>query len=66
MPQIYYGDDHKTIGDPEPSDIPEDICDKRIRLSSGCNFLVDGECHCDPDDCSEYCFMKKDCPEGRW
>jgi hypothetical protein len=64
--QLYYGSDHKTIGPAEPPDVPEDVFDKRMRLGEGCHFKVDGECHCDSDDWSEYCWGVATCPNGLW
>jgi hypothetical protein len=64
--QIYNGDDHKTFGPPEPHDTPLDIDEMRNELSTGCKHKVDGECHFDPEDWSDYCMSKNSCPVNRW
>ncbi len=64
--QLYYGDDHKTIGPAEPPDTPFDIDEMREELSYGCPHKLDSVCSIDPDDFSEFCICKDSCPMEKW
>lgn len=62
--QIYYGSDHKTIGDPEQN-CHEDFYDRRYRLRGDCEALdkETEDCQYDGKDCV---YREIPCPMRRW
>jgi hypothetical protein len=63
--QLYYGDDHKTIGSPFPPDYPEDLTDYRKRMRGHCEEFDGESAECLVDDLD--CIYDHDsCPKLKW